>query len=73
MLVFSVYAVYRIINGIIKILLRHNYQRASANIGLAMGTGTDVAIESASVTLVKGDLRGIVKAIKLSRQCIEYD
>lgn len=40
---------------------------AAANIGIAMGTGTDVAIESASVTLVKGDLRGIVKAIKLSR------
>ena len=32
-----------------------------------MGTGTDVAIESAGVTLVKGDLRGIVRAIKLSR------
>jgi Cu+-exporting ATPase len=32
-----------------------------------MGTGTDVAIESAAVTLVKGDLRGIVKAIRLSR------
>jgi Cu+-exporting ATPase len=32
-----------------------------------MGTGTDVAIESGSVTLVKGDLRGIVKAIRLSR------
>jgi Cu+-exporting ATPase len=32
-----------------------------------MGTGTDVAIESAGVTLVKGDLRGIVKAVKLSR------
>jgi Cu+-exporting ATPase len=40
---------------------------AAANIGIAMGTGTDVAIESASVTLVKGDLRGIVKAIQLSR------
>lgn len=40
---------------------------AAANIGIAMGTGTDVAIESASVTLVQGDLRGIVKAIKLSR------
>ena len=32
-----------------------------------MGTGTDVAIESGSVTLVKGDLRGIIKAIRLSR------
>jgi Cu+-exporting ATPase len=39
---------------------------AQANVGIAMGTGTDVAIESASVTLVKGDLRGIVKAIRLS-------
>ncbi len=40
---------------------------AQANVGIAMGTGTDVAIESASVTLVKGDLRAIVKAIRLSR------
>lgn len=39
---------------------------AQANIGIAMGTGTDVAIESAKITLVKGDLHGIVKAIKLS-------
>ncbi|WP_304198842.1 heavy metal translocating P-type ATPase [Flavobacterium alvei] len=37
-----------------------------ANIGIAMGTGTDVAIESAKITLVKGDLQGIVKAKKLS-------
>ena len=40
---------------------------AQANVGIAMGTGTDVAIESASVTLVKGDLRAIVKAIRLSQ------
>ncbi|MEX2093176.1 MAG: heavy metal translocating P-type ATPase [Pirellulales bacterium] len=40
---------------------------AAASVGIAMGTGTDVAIESADVTLVKGDLRGIVRAIRLSR------
>lgn len=39
---------------------------AKADIGIAMGTGTDVAIESAKITLVKGDLNGIVKAKKLS-------
>jgi Cu+-exporting ATPase len=44
---------------------------AKANVGIAMGTGTDVAMESAQVTLVKGDLQGIVRARQLSRATVK--
>lgn len=44
---------------------------AQAHVGIAMGTGTDVAMESAGVTLVKGDLTGIVRAIRLSRSTMK--
>lgn len=44
---------------------------AVADVGIAMGTGTDVAIESAGVTLVKGDLRGILRAVQLSRRTMK--
>ncbi len=39
----------------------------AANVGIAMGTGTDIAIESAEITLIKGNLNGIIKAYKLSK------
>ena len=44
---------------------------AAADVGIAMGTGTDVAIESAGVTLVKGDLNGVVRAIELSHATMD--
>lgn len=44
---------------------------AQANVGIAMGTGTDIAIESADLTLLKGDLSGVVKARKLSEQLLK--
>jgi Cu+-exporting ATPase len=43
---------------------------AQSDVGIAMGTGTDIAMESADLTLVKGDLRGIARARRLSRAAI---
>ena len=45
---------------------------AAAEVGIAMGTGTDVAIESAGITLLKGDLTGIVRARRLSRATMHF-
>ena len=50
--------------------IRFHSTLTQADIGIAMGTGTDVAMESVGVTLVKGDLTGIVRAHKLSQSTI---
>jgi P-type Cu+ transporter len=44
---------------------------AKANVGIAMGTGTDVAINSAQITLVKGELNGICRALRISHQTVQ--
>ena len=46
---------------------------AQADLGLAMGTGTDVAIEASDLTLVRGDLRAAADAIRLSRRTLAHD